>query len=620
MTYTNITTLVLALCILMALAACGTQDAPPTTTPVPTPPSSDARPATPTSAPVVVVEDEAHGMEIDRSYYGAAVASLEQRVHDADVVVRAALLSTGDGTLTFRAVEYLKGTGSQEFTINADTAGRSTAWDNREAVLFLNTSSGESAGGSSGTRDTTASVFEFPDTADTPFSVGQWGDETGTYAGDLPQGYTVDSRNPVWIPATTAGSSIGSSTTRSHIPNHNPDFITEAGSGPPTASLQDIRDIIAWLEGGTSDLYRECIRLALAHERDARDNLAHLKTLSYYRFGEPGYSDGEPGYLETSQISSGSATGTNLYYGSWDTSPSYLIGWIQGQNKDLFLSGNDDTDTDPTNGFSPYVRTARPLPGGTYTFEYYAQSYLAQQCNYVSPYYVFRWTVDVVSPELTVLEALFDPQTTGSGDGYVSSGDLTTGDLSNTDFNVIVGNVDVSIDSLQHESSAVTLDLSPYNALAGYTLDFITGDGTTSLTLTGDAATGDSTAKTLTWAVSGQPWSSGDELMLRITAPWTGVRVALSPREHEILPLTHTDITISWADPHTCTAQYFVGLYEGETVVRAWGHHPATTTSITRSTQLAWDSIPNNTSTARVVCADNDWRTVGDVPLTSGLP
>jgi len=40
MTYTNISKLVVTLCILMALAGCGTQDAPPATTSVSTSPAS----------------------------------------------------------------------------------------------------------------------------------------------------------------------------------------------------------------------------------------------------------------------------------------------------------------------------------------------------------------------------------------------------------------------------------------------------------------------------------------------------------------------------------------------------------------------------------------------------
>ncbi len=539
-------------------------------------------------------------MQIDRSYYGASVASLKQRIHDADVVVRATLLSTGDGTLTFRAVEYLKGTGSQEFTINADTTGRSAEWDNREAVLFLNTSSGEGASGSSGTRDVSQSVFEFPDTAGTPFSVGQWGDESGTYRGDLPQGYTVNSRNPVWIPAVTESSSTGSSTTRSHIPNHNPDFITEAGGDPPTASLQDIRDIVAWLGGGTSANYTECVERALAHERDRRDAIA-----SY---------NWEPGYAREAQIPSG--TVETLYYGDWG-GDGHPVLWEEGQDKDLFESGIEDTDTDPTNGFNGYLRTARSLPAGTYNFDFYRQGYLFTHCNYVSPYYFFRWTVEVVAPELTVLEAFFDPQTIGSGDGYISSGDHSTGDLSDTMFKVTVGDVDVSIDSLKHESSAVTMALSPYNALAGHTLDFITGDGTKNLSLDADSATWDATAGTLIWAVSAQPWSSGDQLMLRITEPWSGVKVALSPREEGRASLT--DITISWADPGICEAQYFVALYNGDAPVRIWGYHPSTTTSVTRNTGLTWDGWQTHSWTARVIC-EAGWRTVGDVRLASGLP
>lgn len=55
-------------------------------------------------------------------------------------------------------------------------------------------------------------------------------------------------------------------------------------------------------------------------------------------------------------------------------------------------------------------------------------------------------------------------------------------------------------------------------------------------------------------------------------------------------------------------------------MVRTLGYYPNTTTSINKNTHMLWDSIPNNTQTARVTCTDSGWRTVGDVPLTSGLP
>ncbi len=256
--------------------------------------------------------------------------------------------------------------------------------------------------------------------------------------------------------------------------------------------------------------------------------------------------------------------------------------------------------------------TTRPLPAGTFQFfDFYTPLELVP-CDGRPDEKKYQWKVivEVTAPKGTIHEAFFDPQALSSGDGYEGS----TGDLSPATFDV--GSTAHTITSLYGTGDAVTMVLSPYVDLTAHTLDFITGDGTTMLSLTG--ATGDSTAGTLTWAVDGQPWSSGDELMLRIIEPWFGVRVALSPRQGE--RQTYTDITISWTDPQTCGSQYFVGLYQGDTPVRIWGYHPATPTGITRNTGLTWGSNPINTWTARVHCGDDDWRLVGDVPLTSGLP
>ena len=110
----------------------------------------------------------------------------------------------------------------------------------------------------------------------------------------------------------------------------------------------------------------------------------------------------------------------------------------------------------------------------------------------------------------TMLETLFAPVSSGDAVGYFGTGDA----LKPTTFRT--GDASITVQSLKWQDNAVTLELSPYNALAGQTLDFITGDGTTSLSLEASAATGDSAAGTLTWAVESQPWASGDELMLRI--------------------------------------------------------------------------------------------------------
>ena len=62
-------------------------------------------------------------------YAGAASPTVEERIYDSDVVVRASLHSAEPGKLRFRAIEYLKGTGPADFVVNADTAGRDTKWD-----------------------------------------------------------------------------------------------------------------------------------------------------------------------------------------------------------------------------------------------------------------------------------------------------------------------------------------------------------------------------------------------------------------------------------------------------------------------------------------------------------
>ena len=632
--------LLLALATLLVLTACGGSGFDPDARPAdaddvqvkkatPEPTMSPAAPPKEVDAPqptekptatsvATVTRNERHHLVIEGRHRGAAVASLTERLYLADVVVRAALVSTGDGQLNFRTIEYLKGSGSSHFTVNAETAEHNSQWDNREAVLFLTRVASTPSGDTSRRRDTDDTVttsFSFIDSSTWPREYLEAGGKTTRKRG-LPEGHTIDTRNPAWIPSTGqassgSGGNVGRDTA-SDGSNSNPAFITETtapdGSTNPAASLAEIKRIIAWLEAERDDPdYATCITASLGDERETRDWTAFTgqgpREIVMYHLGPSGSSELE----------------LHLYL-SYEhyVQPDYAEQWLTGQDADLFSVTLRDRDSDPSNGYQYRLSAIRPLPAGTYTFLNYNKDPYFVPCNYHREASYVKWEVVKEAPDRMVLEALFDPQTIGSGDGYISSGDVTTGDLSNTSFSVIVGGVDVTIDSLKHENSAVIMALSPHNALAGHTFDFITGDGTTSLTLTGDAATGDSTTGTLTWAVSSQPWSSGDELMLRITEPWFGVRVDLSPREEGSRTLT--DITISWADPQTCSDGYFVALYDGDTVVRTLGYPDSTTTSISNSTGMQWDSIPSLTSTARVNCMDNNWRLVGDVPLTSGLP
>ncbi len=64
--------------------------------------------------------------QIDDDHFGAAVASLEERIYLSGTIVLARLLSAEGDVPRFRAVEYLKGTGASEFTVRASTVGRDT--------------------------------------------------------------------------------------------------------------------------------------------------------------------------------------------------------------------------------------------------------------------------------------------------------------------------------------------------------------------------------------------------------------------------------------------------------------------------------------------------------------
>ena len=54
---------------------------------------------------------------------GGATATVGLRIYLSDVVVRARFVSGGDGNFSFRAIEYLKGSGSSDFEVIDERAG-----------------------------------------------------------------------------------------------------------------------------------------------------------------------------------------------------------------------------------------------------------------------------------------------------------------------------------------------------------------------------------------------------------------------------------------------------------------------------------------------------------------
>ena len=151
--------------------------------------------------------------------------------------------------------------------------------------------------------------------------------------------------------------------------------------------------------------------------------------------------------------------------------------WYEGRDKDLFT---------PRQGV---MHTNRPLPAGEYRF-YHNDTEPGQDCGYSEEQRTeILEIVTVTAPDGTLAESFFDP--------YASS-------------TAIIGTTTVG--TMSWESGRVEAMLIP--DVTDHVLDFIALDGTVSLSLDMADATEDS--GNLRWAIASQPWSAGDELMLRI--------------------------------------------------------------------------------------------------------
>ena len=254
-------------------------------------------------------------------------------------------------------------------------------------------------------------------------------------------------------------------------------------------------------------------------------------------------------------------------------------------------------------------------------------------------------------------EAFFDPVAIGAAVGA----DGANGVLKPAAFTV--GGASATITSLKWESGAVTMELNPSASLAGHAIGFIDVNGTTTLSLSFDAAT-QGGGGALTWSVASQPWQAGDLLMLRIGADATPlttptptptpltpstptptptptstatptptptptptttepITVTLSPRVEG--SETYVNLTIEWNDPQPCDGQYMVALYtSSDYLVRFMGFHPVpATTSLSSETYMWWDLRFFPDRWAGVSCDPSDWsgrRELGRVSLRAAHP
>ena len=158
---------------------------------------------------------------------------------------------------TFTVREYLKGGGPKILTVSVSTEGRDTQWDAQDVILFLN--SPESGSTHHTFIDTTAWNYGFEDY------------HAQEYTGGLPEGYTLGTRNPVWVPAQNSGPSRMSferSVTSRSEPGISPTAIASlvswmAGESPPPGGL-------------ARDAVEEFTRSPGSRERDGDAEYSHL--------------------------------------------------------------------------------------------------------------------------------------------------------------------------------------------------------------------------------------------------------------------------------------------------------------------------------------------------------
>ena len=501
------------------------------------------------------VQIDVYGIPVHR---GNATASIEERVFIADVVVKARFLRAGDDVLRFQTLEYKKGTGPGRFTVRAETEGRDTQWDNQDAILFLSVLTGESE--DFGFVDST--VFDVTDIRE---------NYPSSYTGDLPEGYTLGTRNPVWLPvggssssswpsSRSASSGEGTILSEYGLIEGESKFITESKLGETISwldgpSIQSSRGLgFSKSSSGNSETadsrrYDDCIAYSLYIIRIARDYEAY--------YGIPITKSRVSEY----QIESGTGKGTYKFL-DWesrrdasDGPNQYARYIIFGRDAALFKSRIHDDDDFSRNGYDVDVIARRPLPEGEYRFKFTTHSFVTQACDFKSDRFLI-FDVEAIAPAGSVHEAFFDPATTTAGVGYLATTSTSTGVLEPAAFSV--GGRAIAITGLTWQNGRVVLTLDRFGSwLDGFS--FIEPDGTFGLVLSGSEATADRAAGTLTWAVPERPWTAGDQLMLRI-APTP------LPPVGNLTAEVNSDglVVLTWEVPYTA----------GVSGYRIWRHRP----------------------------------------------
>ncbi len=411
------------------------------------------------------------------------VGTLEHRF-----AVQEYLLGTGDSTVTAIVYEASRGhesTGDATVFAQKLFSARDNSWDNREAIVFLYA-------------DYTLLV-DYPKAG--YYVLGSIQPDYGYNYGDRYSIASVHSKQ--WLPEVPGA--LGGSGSRSSTGNKRflLDVPTDSGAGASGASgtsgssstitLASLKFKIGEFEheldaGGSSAAYRACIYAKRVAERRVREHPQGFK---------------HPQFTRNETVRSGLPAGSLVYPDDYEGDrtprpPGRRVMELRGDDSSLFIAHN-----------SRVVDIARPLPAGEFRFYEEWRDYELVICD-GEPEEMER-DVDVIiavnAPEGTVHEAFFDPADLQDGVGFSADG----GVLEPSRFNTL--NTDTEITDLAATGDMVTMTLMPYVDLTFDTLDFIALDGSVAVSLSD--GTGDATAGTITWEATA-PWSSGDQLMLRI--------------------------------------------------------------------------------------------------------
>ncbi|MDE2902443.1 MAG: hypothetical protein OXP73_05380, partial [Chloroflexota bacterium] len=385
--------LALALAAAVSTAACGPPEPAHPEAPIHTPHAQQA----PNVPAVLMAPTATPHIQRASSPEWRVPPSIEEQIFFSDVIARATLQSAtaavetlpGDPgvaptylavqELRFTVHEYLQGSGPTSLLVvvrgthaylteaGARTdAGhavelRVTTWDDRQAVVFL-------------------------ETPTPPYASTAWQFVLSNYD-QSPWAYSVDTLSRAWLPAENIPAAGVTPTA----------FITDGTlTPPPTITLSDLRAQVAAMAaelqaGGGIAGFRDCILTRIGHSR-------HRRAVPWT----------PP--QEAATLGSGSAAITDVSREAYRyREPQYSRYWLSGSDSSHFRPLVIDADGAPGTGYDHALATTRPLPNGTYHVRYNWQHPSEIPCGFAPDDTFDDFTVTVTAPAGTVHEAFFDP-------------------------------------------------------------------------------------------------------------------------------------------------------------------------------------------------------------------